>query len=88
MYFGMFVLLFIGSLMASRLPTISLKSLHISRRYLLPVMAGLLLVVAFLISNFWLTVGVMGFLYLLTVPVTGLVFLRVRARALDESAAK
>ena len=87
-YFGMFVLLFIGSLMASRLPTISLKSLHISRRYLLPVMAGLLLVVAFLISNFWLTVGVMGFLYLLTVPVTGLVFLRVRARALDEAAAK
>ena len=87
-YFGMFVLLFIGSLMASRLPTISLKSLHISRRYLLPVMAGLMLVVAFLISNFWLTVGVLGFLYLLTVPVTGLVFLRVRARALDETAAK
>ena len=51
-------------------------------------MAGLLLVVAFLISNFWLTVGVMGFMYLLTVPVTCLVFLRVRARALDAAAAK
>jgi CDP-diacylglycerol--serine O-phosphatidyltransferase len=87
-YFGMFALLFIGALMASRLPTISLKSLHISRRYQLPVMAGLLFVVALLISNFWMTVGVMGFLYLLTVPVTGLVFLRVRARALDADAAK
>ena len=87
-YFGIFALLFVGSLMASRLPTISLKSLHISRRYLLPVMAALLLVVALLISNFWLTVGVMGFLYLFTVPVTGLVFLRVRARALDAAAAK
>ena len=87
-YFGMFALLFIGALMASRLPTISLKSVHISRRFQLPVMAALLLVVAFLISNFWMTTGVMGFLYLLTVPVTGLVFLKVRARALDAAAAK
>ena len=87
-YFGIFMLLFVGALMASRLPTISLKSLHVSRRYLLPVMALLLLVVAFMISNFWMTVGVMGVLYVLTVPLTGLVFLRVRARALDAAAAK
>ena len=87
-YFGMFALLFVGALMASRLPTISLKSVHISRRFQLPVMAALLLAVAFLISNFWMTIGVMGILYLLTVPVTGLVFLKVRARALDAAAAK
>ena len=86
--FGMFMLLFVGALMASRLPTISLKSMHISRRYQLPVMATLLLVVALLISNFWMTVGVMGVLYVLTVPLTGLVFLRVRARALDAETAK
>jgi CDP-diacylglycerol--serine O-phosphatidyltransferase len=85
---GVFMLLFVGTLMASRLPTISLKSVHISRRFQLPVMAALLLAVAFLISNFWMTIGVMGFLYLLTVPVTGLVFLKVRARALDAAAAK
>ena len=87
-YFGMFMLLFVGALMASRLPTISLKSVHISKKYQLPVMAALLLVVAFLISNFWMTVGVMGVLYVLTVPLTGIVFLRVRARALDAAAAK
>jgi len=87
-FFGMFMLLFVGALMASRLPTISLKSLHVSRRYLLPTMAALLLVVALLISNFWMTLGVMGFLYVLTVPVTGLVFLKVRSRALDAAAAK
>jgi hypothetical protein len=52
------------------------------------VMAVLLLVVALLISNFWMTVGVMGVLYVLTVPVTGIVFLRVRARALDAAPAK
>lgn len=79
-YFGIFMLLFVGSLMASRLPTISLKSVHINRSYLMPVMAGLLLVIAFLVSNFWLTIGVTGFIYALTVPVTAMTFIRARAR--------
>ena len=79
-YFGSFMLLFIGSLMASRLPTISLKTVHISKSYQLPVMAGLLLLIAFLVSNFWLTIGVVGVLYICTVPVTGLIFLKSKAR--------
>ena len=79
-YFGIFMLLFVGALMASRLPTISLKSIHINRPYLLPVMAGLLLLIALLVSNFWLTIGVIGILYICTVPLTGLVFLKARAR--------
>lgn len=77
---GMFMLLFIGVLMASRLPTISLKHLHVSRNALLPVMAGALLLIAFLVSNFWLTIGVVGIAYILTVPVTGFFFLHARAR--------
>ena len=77
---GVFMLLFVGTLMASRLPTISLKSVHVNRRYLPFVLAGLLLVVALLVSNFWLTIGVIGVAYIFTVPVTGWVFLRVRAR--------
>ena len=83
-YFGMFMLLFIGCLMASRLPTISLKSIHISRSYMLPTMAGLLLIIAFLVSQFWLTLGIIGVGYILTVPFVGLVFLRVRAKYLRE----
>ena len=79
-YFGIFMLLFVGSLMASRLPTISLKSAHINKHYLLPVMAGLLLLIAMLVSNFWLTIGVIGILYICTVPLTGLIFLKTRAR--------
>ena len=78
--FGMFMLLFVGALMASRLPTISLKAVRISRRYLLPTMVGLLLFVAFLVTNFWLTLGVAGIGYILTVPLVGLAFLKVRAR--------
>ena len=79
-YLGIFMLLFVGSLMASRLPTISLKHLRIPRAWLLPVLAALLLLVALLVSNFWLTLGAMGVGYILTVPLTGWVFLRVRER--------
>lgn len=79
-YFGIFMLLFVGSLMASRLPTISLKSIHIERAYLLPVMVGLLLLIAFLVSNFWLTIGVVGALYIFTVPVTVMAFIKIRNR--------
>jgi len=77
---GVFMLLFIGTLMASRLPTISLKSLHI-RKSLMPItLAGLLLLIAFMISNFWLTIGVVGLLYLLTIPLTCWLFARTRTR--------
>ena len=54
-YLGIFMLLFVGSLMASRLPTISLKHLHVRKAWLPVVLAGLLLLVALLVSNFWLT---------------------------------
>ena len=92
-WMGIFMLLFVGSLMASRLPTISLKHLHVRKSSMPLVLAGLLLLVAFLVSNFWLTLGVLGAGYILTVPVSGLMFLRTRARMeratpLDADAAK
>jgi CDP-diacylglycerol--serine O-phosphatidyltransferase len=83
-YFGMFMLLFIGLLMASRLPTISLKALHISRAYMLPTMAGLLLLVAFLVTQFWLTLGIVGVCYIATIPFVGMMFVRTRSRYLRE----
>ena len=83
-YLGIFMLLFVGSLMASRLPTISLKHLHVRKSWLPFVLAALLLLVAFLVSNFWLTLGVLGLGYVVTVPLTGWVFLRVRARYLRD----
>ena len=79
-YFGMFMLLFVGALMASRLPTISLKHLHISKRAQLPLMAALLLLVALLVSNFWFTLGVIGIGYIFTVPVTCFCFTQARAK--------
>ena len=79
-YLGIFMLLFVGSLMASRLPTISLKHLHVSKTWLPVVLAGLLLLVALLVANFWLTLGLVGIGYILTIPLTGWVFLRGRDR--------
>ena len=79
-YLGIFMLLFVGSLMASRLPTISLKHLRIPKTWLPFVLAALLLLVALLVSNFWLTLGALGVGYILTVPLTGWIFLRVRDR--------
>ena len=95
-YLGIFMLLFIGTLMASRLPTISLKHLHIPKSWFPFVLAGLLLLVALLASNFWLTLGAIGVGYILTIPLTGWMFLRGRGRyerdhgpaALDGDAAK
>ena len=77
---GMFMLLFVGALMASRLPTISLKAIKISRPYLPLAMVILLLLISCMFINFWLTMGVLGALYVLTVPLTGMIFLKVRAK--------
>ena len=44
------------------------------------VLAGLLLLVAVLVSNFWLALGVIGVGYVCTVPVSGWFFVRARAR--------
>lgn len=76
---GVFMLLFVGSLMASRLPTISLKAIHVNRKFLPVVMAGLLLLISCLFMNFWVTIGIIGAIYILTVPVTAFVFAKVRS---------
>jgi CDP-diacylglycerol--serine O-phosphatidyltransferase len=77
---GMFMLLFIGALMASRLPTISLKAVRIPRNFMPVFFSALLLLIAFLVSNFWLTLGVVGALYVLTIPLTCWLFVRGRAK--------
>ena len=51
---------------------------------MLPTMAGLLLIIAFLVSQFWLTLGVMGVCYIATIPFVGMIFVRTRARYLRE----
>ncbi|MBR1871065.1 MAG: phosphatidylcholine/phosphatidylserine synthase [Kiritimatiellae bacterium] len=84
-YFGMAMLLFVGSLMASRIPTISLKSLHIPKKALRPLMAAILLAIAFLWVNTWLTLAVVGIGYIASVPLTAWCFARTRERYLKSN---
>lgn len=79
-WFGMAALLFSGALMASRLPTISLKSIHISKRAQRPVIAGGLFLIGCLFVDHWLTLGVIGALYILSVPLVCVRFARTRAK--------
>lgn len=85
---GMFMLLSVGALMASRLPTVSLKAIHLhgKRQVQLFMIVALLLVVG-LVCDTWLTLGALGILYFLTVPLTGVRFLRARAKYARENAA-
>ncbi len=87
-YLGIFMLLFVGSLMASRVPTLSLKALRISKRWMPLTVAMLLLVIAFMVSNFWLTLGVIGLGYMVSIPLFVLLFLKARKRTLDGSLTK
>ena len=80
-WFGMFMLLFVGALMASRLPTISLKAIHLHGKSQVRLfMTIALLLIGLLVCNLWLTLGVMGGLYVLTLPVTGMFFVKARAK--------
>lgn len=74
------VLLLIGVLMACRWPTLSAKGLRVPVRFLIPVLLFVMLVISMLVSQFWLTLGVIGILYLCSVPACGLVFARLRRR--------
>ncbi|MBP5790799.1 MAG: hypothetical protein J6W80_00885, partial [Kiritimatiellae bacterium] len=77
--FGMFMLLFVGVLMASRLPTISLKAIHLNGRgQVRAFVAVMLLLLACLFADHWLTLGIVGFCYFLTIPVSCAVFLKFR----------
>lgn len=85
-YFGMAMLLFVGTLMASKIPTISLKAIHVKKSSQMPVLAFGLFIVGCLFFNLWLTLGVIGLIYILTVPLSALMFLKAKARYITQSA--
>lgn len=74
------VLLFVcGFLMASRIPTLSAKAIHIPKRWaFLGVLAGIL-IIGMLIAQVWLTLIVIGIGYYVTIPLCIAVFVKLRA---------
>ncbi len=79
-WLGCAALLVCGVLMASRIPTVSAKSVRVPARRLVPFLLFVMFVLAMLVSQFWLTLGVIGVTYYLSIPLGCLVFLRLRKR--------
>ncbi len=68
-------------LMISRIPTISLKKMKVRRCMFLPLMLFVILFINFMLSQPWLTLGIMTCLYALSIPVGIVMFLYDRKKA-------
>ncbi|MDD4101509.1 MAG: CDP-diacylglycerol--serine O-phosphatidyltransferase [Kiritimatiellae bacterium] len=77
---GCLMLLTCGVLMACRWPTVSIKSLRVPASRMIPFLLLVMFVIGMLISQFMLTLGVIGVIYFLSIPCSGYAFLRLRRR--------
>lgn len=77
---GCTMLTLCGTLMASRVPTISAKHLRVPAKYMVPMLLVVMFVIGMLVSQFWVTLGTIGVVYLLSIPFTCAWFLRLRRR--------
>ena len=73
-----------GILMACRWPTFSAKSMRIPHRQMIPILLLIMFLIGMLVSQFWLTLSIIGILYLLSVPLCGYIFLRLRQRYVSQ----
>lgn len=70
------LMLLVAFLMVSRIPTLSLKKTKIKADLFLPLMIFVALLISCLITRPWLTLGLVTFVYVLTIPFTVWRFLR------------
>ncbi|MFO7936615.1 MAG: phosphatidylcholine/phosphatidylserine synthase [Kiritimatiellia bacterium] len=82
-WIGCSALMICGILMACRCPTLSAKSLKIPSRYMIPVFLAIIFTISMLVSQFWLTLGVIGILYFVSIPICIITFIRMRKRHLE-----
>lgn len=71
----------VGALEISTLPTFSMKGLHVHDRYIVPVLVGVGLLAAFLVSAPWLTLSLIGIIYLASLPFSLRQFKRLQRAA-------
>ena len=77
-----FFLCLSGILMASRVPTLSLKHLHIPKKYVVCLYPIALLFFASLFGRPWVTLSLFGMGYLLTIPTCIYYFLKFKKQSL------
>jgi len=78
---GAAVLAVVAALMVSRVPTFSLKQLHIPREWVLPVLLGIGALAALATTEPWATLLVIGFVYIGSIPLSIKAFLKLRLAA-------
>lgn len=76
------VMIVTGGLMVSRVPTFSLKKVKIPQRLVLPIMLLAVLTASAIYSHPWLTLSVIGFIYLGLIPFSIRAFKRVKAETI------
>ncbi len=70
----------VSFLMVSRIPTFSTKKLKVPTYLVLPIMLCVVLFASFIISQPWLTLGIMTLVYILSIPVGILVFIKEKQK--------
>ena len=78
---GAFVV-FAGIMMASKIPTLCLKHIHINRDYASILVMAILLLIAALMTYTWVAMSLLGIGYLLSIPVGIVVFLKMKKQSL------
>lgn len=70
----------VSFLMVSKVPTFSVKKLRVPRQFALPMMLLIALGAGFLVTETWVTLGIMGALYLGSIPFSVITFVRLSRR--------
>jgi len=75
--------IFLGTvsfLMVSKVPTFSIKKLRVPRQFALPMMILIALFAGFMVTETWITLGLMGLVYLGSIPFSIITFTRLSKR--------
>lgn len=71
-------LLICGILMASGIPTFSAKSIRLPARLMVPVLLLVVFLISMLVAQFWITLSIIGFIYVGSIPICVLAFRRLK----------
>ena len=70
----------VSFLMVSKVPTFSVKKLRVPRQFALPMMIFIALFAGFMVTETWATLGLMGIVYIASIPFSVITFRRLSRR--------
>lgn len=77
------LLCLVSFLMVSRIPTISTKRMKVPSYMIMPMMLVVALFASFIITQPWLTLGLVVIVYVLTIPLGVAIFLKAKRQSLN-----